>query len=123
MLSKESFLQDAPALENLKLRASVGLLGNDGVSPYMFLSKYALAGKVVYSGTGAVPAYYTSGIPNKDLTWEKTLSYNVGLDFSLWNGLLGGEIDGFYNYTYDILSYNGGGHPDSMGFVCKFVST
>ena len=114
--SKESFLEGASSwLDNLKLRASVGLLGNDGVSPYMFLSKYALAGKVVYSGTGAVPAYYTSGIPNKDLTWEKTLSYNVGIDFSLWNGLLGGEIDGFYNYTYDILSYNGGGHPDSMG--------
>ncbi len=115
VLSKESFLQDASALDNLKLRASVGLLGNDGVSPYMFLSKYALGTKVVYPGAAAVPSYYTSGIPNKDLTWEKTLSYNVGLDFSLWGGLLGGEIDGFYNYTYDILSWNGGGHPDSMG--------
>ena len=115
IISKEPFMQDAAALDNLKLRASVGLLGNDGVSPYMFLSKYALGGKVVYPGGAAVPAYYTSGIPNKDLTWEKTLSYNVGFDFSLWNGLLGGEIDGFYNYTYDILSWNGGGHPDSMG--------
>ncbi len=115
VLSKESFLRNASALDNLKLRASVGLLGNDGVSPYMFLSKYALDCKVIYPGGNAVPAYYTAGIPNKDLTWEKTLSYNVGLDFSLWDGLLGGEIDGFYNYTYDILSYNGGGHPDSMG--------
>ncbi|MBO6028638.1 MAG: TonB-dependent receptor [Bacteroidales bacterium] len=115
VISKESFLQSLTALDNLKVRASVGLLGNDGVSPYMFLSKYALGTKVVYPGGTAVPSYYTSGIPNKDLTWEKTLSYNVGMDFSLWGGLLGGEIDGFYNYTYDILSYNGGGHPDSMG--------
>ena len=115
IISKEPFMQSAQALDNLKLRASIGLLGNDGVSPYMFLSKYALGGKVLYPGGAAVPAYYTSGIPNKDLTWEKTLSYNVGFDFSLWNGLLGGEIDGFYNYTYDILSWNGGGHPDSMG--------
>ena len=114
-IAKEPFMSGASALENLKLRASVGLLGSDNVSPYMFLSKYALGGKVVYPGGGAIPAYYTSGIPNKDLTWEKTLSYNVGLDFSLWNGLLGGEIDGFYNYTYDILSWNRGGHPDSMG--------
>ena len=120
-LSKESFMQGS-SFDNLKLRASVGLLGSDNVSPYMFLSKYAMGDrnlgqwdKVVYPGGSAIPAYYTSGIPNKDLTWEKTLSYNVGLDFSLWNGLLGGEIDGFYNYTYDILSWNGGGHPDSMG--------
>ena len=114
-ISKESFMEDLSFLDNLKLRASVGLLGNDGVSPFMFLSKYAAGGKVVYTGGSGVPSYYTSGIPNKDLTWEKTLSYNAGFDFSLWNGLLGGEIDGFYNYTYDILSYNGGGHPDSMG--------
>ena len=114
-LSKESFLQDMDYLDNLKLRASVGLLGNDGVSPYMFLSKYALGTKVVYPGAAAVPSYYTDGIPNKDLSWEKTQSWNAGVDFSLWNGLLGGEIDAFYNYTYDILSYNGGGHPDSMG--------
>ena len=115
IISKEPFMQGIQPLDNLKLRASVGLLGNDGVSPYMFLSKYALGGKVIYPGGTAVPAYYTSGIPNKDLTWEKTLSWNVGYDLSLWNGLLGMEVDGFYNYTYDILSWNGGGHPDSMG--------
>ena len=115
IISKEPFMQGWQSLDNLKLRDSVGLLGNDGVSPYMFLSKYALGGKVLYPGAAAVPAYYTSGIPNKDLTWEKTLSWNVGWDISLWNGLLGMEVDGFYNYTYDILSWNGGGHPDSMG--------
>ena len=114
-LSKESFLQGADFLDNLKLRASVGLLGNDGVSAFMFLSKYAPGWKVVYPGGTAQPSYSTSGIPNKDLSWEKTLSYNVGTDFSFWNGLLGGEIDAFYNYTYDILTYNGGGHPSSMG--------
>ena len=122
VISKEQFMQEATAVDNLKLRASVGLLGNDGVDPYMFLSKYAQGDrnkgqwdKVVYPGGAAVPAYYTSGIPNKELTWEKTLSWNVGYDLSLWNGLLGMEVDGFYNYTYDILSWNGGGHPDSMG--------
>ncbi|MBO4635183.1 MAG: TonB-dependent receptor [Bacteroidales bacterium] len=114
--SKEAFMQGASSwLDNLKLRASVGLLGNDGVSAYMFLSKYALSGKTVYPGSGASPSYITDGVPNKDLTWEKTLSWNVGYDLSLWNGLLGMEVDAFYNYTYDILSWNGGGHPDSMG--------
>ena len=115
-LSKESFMQGASGvLDNLKIRGSVGLLGNDGVSAFMFLSKYGLANKVVYPGQAAVSAYATSGIPNKELTWEKTLSYNVGADFSLWGGLLGGEIDAFYNYTYDILTGNSGGKPSSMG--------
>ena len=115
-MSKEDFLSGASWLDDLKIRASVGLLGSDNVSSFMFLSQYAEGGKVVYTGAGgATPSYYTNGIPNKDLTWEKTLSYNAGVDFSLWNGLLGGEIDGFYNYTYDILTYNGGGHPASMG--------
>ncbi|MCR5758896.1 MAG: TonB-dependent receptor [Bacteroidales bacterium] len=115
-LAKESFMQGASGvLDNLKIRGSVGLLGNDGVSAFMFLSKYSPAGKVVYPDGAAVPAYYTSGVPNKDLTWEKTLSYNVGTDFSLWGGLLGGEIDAFYNYTYDILTWNSGGKPSSMG--------
>ena len=115
IISKEPWMKGLGGLDNLKIRASVGLLGNDGVSPFMFLSKYSLSGKVVYPGNSAVPAYYTSGIPNKDLTWEKTLSWNAGFDLSMWNGLLGMEVDGFYNYTYDILTYNGGGHPDSMG--------
>lgn len=114
-LSKEDFMQGASFLDDLKLRASMGLLGSDSVTAFMFLSQYAQGGKVVYPGVGAVPSYYTSGVPNKDLTWEKTLSYNLGMDFSLWNGKLGGEIDAFYNYTYDILTYNGGGHASSMG--------
>jgi len=114
-ISEEDFLKGSSVLDDLKLRASVGLLGSDNVSAFMFLSQYAEGGKVVYNGTGAVPSYYTNGIPNRDLTWEKTLSYNVGTDFTLWGGLLGGEIDLFYNYTYDILTGNSGGKPSSMG--------
>ena len=113
-LSQEDFLKNSTALDDLKLRASVGLLGSDNVSAFMFLSQYAEGGKIVYSG-GTTPSYYTYGIPNKDLTWEKTLSYNIGTDFSLWGGLLGGEIDIFYNHTYDILTGNSGGKPSSMG--------
>lgn len=116
VISKEKFMQGASSwLDNLKLRGSVGLLGNDGVSPFMFLSSYTQGGRIIDPSGSPTFAYYTSGIPNQNLTWEKTLSWDAGLDFSLWNGLLGMELDFFYNYTYDILSYNGGGHPSSMG--------
>ncbi len=113
-LSKEEFMQNQDVVDDLKLRASVGLLGNDSVSEYMFLSTYSKSLNVIYPN-GMFPSYTTSGIANTDLTWEKTLSYNVGFDLTMWDGLLGAEIDGFYNYTYDMLTYQGSGYPPSMG--------
>ena len=118
-LSQEEFMKGISWLDDLKLRASVGLLGNDSVSEYAFLSTYSQSSNVAYGQKGGAtvvsPAYYTSGIPNTDLSWEKTQSWNVGMDFSLWGGLLGMEVDGFYNYTYDMLTYQSTGFPSSMG--------
>ena len=118
-LSQEEFMKEFSWLEDLKIRASVGLLGNDSVSEYAFLSTYSKDSNVALGQKGGAvlvqPAYYTSGIPNTDLSWEKTQSWNVGVDFSLWGGLLGAEIDAFYNYTYDMLTYQSTGFPSSMG--------
>ncbi|MBR6054874.1 MAG: TonB-dependent receptor [Bacteroidales bacterium] len=118
-ISKEGFMKDVSWIDDLKVRASVGLLGNDSVSEYAFLSTYAKGGNIAlgqYGGaTQVTSTYYTDGIANTDLTWEKTRSWNVGVDFSFWKGLLGMEIDGFYNYTYDILTYQSTGFPSSMG--------
>ena len=113
-ISKEPFMQNQDVVDDLKLRASVGLLGNDSVSEYMFLSSYGKSVNVVYPN-GMFPSYTTTGVANTDLTWEKTLSYNVGFDLTMWDGLLGAEIDGFYNYTYDMLTYQSSGYPPSMG--------
>ena len=119
-ISQEDFMKGTASwLDDLKIRASMGLLGNDSVSEYAFLSTYSKAANVAYGQKGGAtvisPAYYTSGIPNTDLSWEKTQSWNVGVDFTLWGGLLGMEIDAFYNYTYDMLTYQSTGFPSSMG--------
>jgi TonB-linked SusC/RagA family outer membrane protein len=119
-MSKEPWMSGASFLDDLKLRGSVGLLGSDNASAYTFLSTYYQWGsKVIYGqyngATTIDPAYYAAGVPNLDLTWEKTLSYNVGFDFTMWNGLLGAEVDGFYNWTYDMLTAQGSGFPPSMG--------
>lgn len=115
-LSKEKFMSGLSFLDDLKVRTSVGLLGNDGVSAYSFLSQYTnkYSSNIVINGVLS-PAYYTNVIANQNLTWEKTLSWNVGFDFTMWNGLLGMEVDAFYNYTYDILTAMGGDYPPSMG--------
>ena len=119
-MSKESWMENVSFLDDLKIRGSVGLLGNDSVSAYAFLSTYSQWGsKVIYGQyNGSVtsnPAYYSSVVPNNNLTWEKTLSWNAGFDFSMWNGLLSAEVDAFYNWTYDMLIGQGSGFPSSMG--------
>lgn len=118
-ISREDFMQGFPAVDDLKIRASAGLLGNDSVSAFMFLSTYSQAAKVALGRLGEanliVPSYYTTGIANTDLSWEKTLSLNLGLDLAMWNGLLGVEADVFYNNTFDMLTYQSTGYPSSMG--------
>lgn len=118
-ISNEDFMKSASFIKDLKLRASVGLLGNDYVSQYMFLNSYSpWSGKVAYpspSGTIVNSAYYDSGLANTDLTWEKTLSYNVGFDADFWDSKLGLEVDAFYTWTFDMLVANGSDYPPSMG--------
>ena len=119
-MSKEPWMADVDIVDDFKLRGSVALLGNDNASAYMFLSSYSKYwSDVVYpvfgKGTVVKPAYGDMGIPNTSLTWEKTLSYNVGFDLSMWNEKLSMEVDAFYNYIYDMLSAQGADYPPSMG--------
>ncbi|MCS2687430.1 TonB-dependent receptor [Bacteroides thetaiotaomicron] len=96
-------MSDLTFLDDMKIRASIGLLGNDDVGPYALLSAYNLmdGNKNAYqtnserkSHAGALRA---SVIANPTLTWENTLTYNAGFDFTMWNGLLGMEFDAFYS--------------------------
>ncbi len=120
-LSKEPWMANFSNLDDLKIRGSVALLGNDLASgAYMYLKTFSPSSDVVYGpyGSGSTtinPSYYENGVPNKDLTWEKQLSYNVGFDFSMWNGKLSMEVDAFYNYVFDMLTAQGSGFPPSMG--------
>ena len=119
-LAKESWMQGIAGLDDLKLRASVALLGNDlATSAYMYLKTFSPSSDVIYKpyngGTTVNPSYAENGVPNIDLTWEKQLSYNVGFDFSMWDGKLAMEVDAFYNYVYDMLTAQGSGYPPSMG--------
>ena len=103
-------MSDLTFLDDMKIRASIGLLGNDDVSPYAFLSTYNLmdgnknAYQTILNGK-VMQALRASVIANPTLTWENTLTYNAGFDFTMWNGLLGMEFDAFYNYTYDIIHH------------------
>ena len=120
-MSKEPWMADIADLDDFKIRGSVALLGNDvASSAYMFANMYEkYDSQIIYGpfgqGSTVNPGYADAGIGNLDLTWEKSLSYNVGFDFSMWNGKLAMEVDAFYNYVYDMLTVQGSGFPPSMG--------
>ncbi len=119
-MAKEPWMENISSLDDLKIRGSVALLGNDGISPYMFLNTYSKYGsQIIYGNYGngniVTPGYKDSGLANADLTWEKSLSYNLGFDLKMWGGKLGMEVDGFYRYNFDLLTYMGSDYPPSMG--------
>ena len=115
-ITQEDFMESARTwLDDLKLRASVGLIGDDsGSAAYAFLSTYAFGNKMFLDNT-TVNSLYLKYIANPNLTWTKTRSWNWGFDATMWGGKLGIEFDGFYNYTYDILQSLGSDYPPSMG--------
>ncbi|MCL7986833.1 TonB-dependent receptor [Sphingobacterium sp. lm-10] len=99
-VSEEAFMQDVRFVQDLKIRASYGRLGNDAIGDYPYQSNYILRsypfGGVLNPSTG-LQIY-----PNSGLTWETTDIANLGLDFTLFNRL-NVTLDIFDKQTNDIL--------------------
>ena len=92
-------------MDDLKLRLSFGTAGNNNIPVGQLSQMYeAMTG----SATGWVNGFTTMWAPSKemanpDLKWETTITRNVGLDFTLWNGKLTGTLDAYLNTTKDLL--------------------
>lgn len=105
-ISKESFLEDATAINNLKLRASWGQTGNQEVQNKLTKASYSLSGPdgyYLYDDLNLVNGVSVTRTANPDLKWEVVTQYNVGLDFSLWNDKLYGTVDYFNKTTTDAI--------------------
>ena len=102
-ISQEAFMQDIDWLTDLKLRVGYGVTGNqDGLDPYCSLELYEAYGTYYDSGSTAT-AFRIAQNANADLKWESTAMFNVGLDFQLFNGRLGGTIEYYDKRTSDML--------------------
>lgn len=100
-ISEEKFLKDKTALSDLKLRFSYGTSGNNGVSPY---STYQTVNNARYLfGDQAVNTSSIARFENKDLTWELTHEFNLGLDFEFYKGRISGTIDVYNRRTNGII--------------------
>lgn len=127
-ISEEKFMESTKSwLSNLKLRASFGTTGNNYTQGTNYAtSVVAKGGDIFYGfadGTGVKP-YYPSGIVNRDLTWEKTTEYNVGVDFGFLRNRITGTIDWYTKNSKDLLvsrtlPYEAGGATviDNVGKV------
>jgi TonB-linked SusC/RagA family outer membrane protein len=108
-LSEEPFLQGASGLSDLKLRASYGLTGNQGISPYQSLARlYSSPGDwgPDYPWNGFSPTntgFAIGGLANPNLKWETTAQTNIGFDLMLWSGRLSTTIDVYKKVTDDLL--------------------
>lgn len=103
-ISEEDFYHIA-WMDMLKLRLSYGTNGNRGVGIYDALSNLA-TGKFVLIENGVaqyVSQLFTSNMANPNLKWERTGSFNLGLDFSLFRGRIRGNVDAYTQKTTDLL--------------------
>ena len=95
-VDKESFMEDAEWVNQLKLRYSYGVNGNNNIGAYL---AYALYGSGTYNGVnGSAPI----NLPNPDLTWETNLAHNVGVDFRFWDRF-SGSLEYYHRTTEDML--------------------
>lgn len=95
--SQEKFLSNVEWLNNLKLRLGYGQVGNSNIDPYM----YGTTLFNVQSPQGS--SWVINNLANKDLKWEASEQYNVGLDLSVLNNRIELTVDGYYKQTKDLL--------------------
>jgi len=110
-------------IDNAKLRASYGVLGDDNASTYQYLNGYTypangnnneLPGGTHFDGT-FVNASASTGIANKNITWYTAKTFNVGLDLNTRNGVLGLVIDYFQRKRNGLLATRSVSLPSVVG--------
>ncbi len=100
-VSNEDFMKSTSTwLDNLKLKASYGAVGNDNLGTYYAYQGLYSTGMNNYNDAGIM----ISRLPNKSLKWETNLQLNIGVDFAMFNKLSGG-IEWFNRKSKDLLFY------------------
>ncbi len=127
IISREEFMKSIPAISNLKIRASWGVIGNDKIE---YDRQYSLTQPLVTvlgnpSIVNSATTYAVSGNPN--LKWEGTTQADAGLEIGLFKDALTGEFDYYNRVTKDILiplsipAYLGNGNGAKVDFNAASV--
>jgi TonB-linked SusC/RagA family outer membrane protein len=100
-IANESFMQNIAPINSLKLRVGYGQTSNQAVAPYATLGR--LSTRPYNFGDNYAVGYYVSQLPNPNLGWEYSVTWNYGLDFSLLNNRISGTVEYYITNTKDIL--------------------
>ncbi|NJO92541.1 MAG: SusC/RagA family TonB-linked outer membrane protein, partial [Chloroflexia bacterium] len=111
-ISDETFMENVPLLNDLKLRASYGTVGNNNIPAGQMSAVYYSSNNFAYRILD-LESYFTTAttvdgrtvniMANPDLKWETTITRNLGLDFGLLKNKLSGTFELYYNTTKDLL--------------------
>lgn len=101
-IHRESFMDDLEWLDILKIRVGYGQTSNQAVNPYSTWGRLSTR-PYNFGPTGYATGYYVSALPNYDLGWEYSSTWNFGLDFTLFGGRLSGTFEYYMMKTSDLL--------------------
>lgn len=100
-IANEKFMENSKLFNSLKLRASYGSTGNEGIPPYQ---TNGLLSRTAYDFDGSAAfGYRPSSIPNAGLKWETTTAFNIGLDFGILRNRINGSVEFYQSKTTDLL--------------------
>jgi TonB-linked SusC/RagA family outer membrane protein len=102
-IARESFMENLTWIDNLKFRVGYGETSNQSINPYSTLGGLAIRNYNFGNGTNYKAGYYVNSLPNPELGWEYSKTWNFGLDFSFFNGRLSGSFEYYTQKTNDIL--------------------
>ncbi len=107
-VSDESFVKDVSVMDflsNLKLRGSWGVSGNDNTDDYISQTALAEISNFTWNGTSIASAYRLGDmLGNKDLTWERTATYDLGVDLGLFKNRVNITFDLYNSTTTNLLA-------------------
>lgn len=101
-LSNEKFLENNDFINDLKLRAGWGVVGNDNINPYSYLGRVGTGANYPFGGV-AQPGTFPASIENLELKWEESEQTNIGVDFSILDSRLTITADAYIKNTRDLL--------------------
>lgn len=116
VISQEDFMKNQDVISTLKVHTSYGLTGNSEISPYQSWARVS-SGTLLQNNTYA-PFSYLGTFGNKDLKWEKTGQFDVGVNLGLFNDRLNFDVSYYYKKTTDLLLDSP--VPYSTGFTSVF---
>lgn len=114
ILKQESFLSDVSWLENLKIRAGYGAIGNQEIGLYAYSDRISPYYNYPFGGISN-GGYAQTALGNENLKWETSYQYNGGVDAEFWKGALALSVDYFYKVTENMLVLEP--LPPSVGYA------